>query len=472
MRFLQTSAILIIIIGVLVQSTVGFSFGQLSNTPLFRQYATKQSFMSMEVEKLNFLTPKNVAEIRQQFGTPTYVYGSEVLKSQASKALNFPNAYGLTVRFAMKACPNAAILQLFNSMGLHIDASSVYEVERAVKAGVPPSHISLSTQELPSDFGKVIEDGTKLNACSLDQLERFGKQFPGQEVGIRFNPGQGSGGTGKTNVGGPSSSFGIWFELLPQVKEIVAKYDLKVVRIHTHIGSGSDPEIWQKVSQLSLNLCKEFPDVHTMNLGGGYKVGRMSFEKSTDLSVVGAPVKDAFVRFAEETGRELHLEIEPGTFLVANSGALVTTVQDKVTTGDSGHTFLKMDGGMTDVLRPSLYGALHPIIIVPTDEARNGQTEKYVVVGHCCESGDLLTPANGEPETIEERELYKAEIGDALVVEGCGAYCSSMSTKNYNSFLEAPEVMVGKDGSIHLIRRRQDLSQILQNEVPINLDNL
>lgn len=77
---------------------------------------------------------------------------------------------------------------------------------------------------------------------------------------MRFNPGKGSGGTGKTNVGGPSASFGIWHELLPQVKDIVAKYNIQVERIHTHIGSGSDPAVWQSVAGMSLALVKEFPD--------------------------------------------------------------------------------------------------------------------------------------------------------------------------------------------------------------------
>lgn len=105
---------------------------------------------------------------------------------------------------------------------------------------------------------------------------------------------------------------------------------------------------------MSLNLVGEFPDVEILNLGGGYKVGRMSYEKSTDLQVVGAPVKAAFERFAQETGRKIKLEIEPGTFLMANCGVLLSTIQDIVNTGKDGYTFLKLDSGMTDVLRPSL----------------------------------------------------------------------------------------------------------------------
>lgn len=156
------------------------------------------------------------------------------------------------------------------------------------------------------------------------------------------------------NVGGPTASFGIWHELKGEVKAIAAKYNITIDRIHTHIGSGSDPAIWERVSLMSLDLLKEFPKVTTLNLGGGFKVGRMSYEPSTDLQVVGQSVKKAFENFAEVHHRKIKLEIEPGTFLVANSGALLASVQDIVTTGEHGHTFIKLDSGMTEVLRPSL----------------------------------------------------------------------------------------------------------------------
>lgn len=233
------------------------------------------------------------------------------------------------------------------------------------------------------------------------------------------------------------------------MKDIASRYSLTIKRIHTHIGSGSDPAVWQNVSLLSLNLVREFPAVNTLNLGGGYKVGRMSYEYSTDLQKVGEPVTAAFESFAQETGRQIRLEIEPGTFLVANSGALLTSVQDIVHTGETGHVFLKLDSGMTDVLRPSLYGAQHPIV-VHSDVV---DTAMYVVVGHCCESGDLFSCAPGDPEVLAERLLKRAVIGDVVSIEGAGAYCASMSTKNYNSFPEAPEIIIDLDGNFHLIRR-------------------
>jgi len=415
------------------------------------------------METLRNLTREQCLEARDTYGTPVYIYHEAALRRQAREALRFPNAFGLTVRYAMKAAPNAALLKLLAEEGLHIDASSGYEVRRAMRAGVPAARISLSTQELPEDFAELIEAGVLLNACSLYQLEQYGEAFPGRPCGVRFNPGLGSGGTGKTNVGGPHSSFGVWHERADEVAAIAERFGISIHRIHTHIGSGSDPAVWERVSHLSLALVRRFPEVKTLNLGGGFKVGRMADESSTDLQAIGEPVKAAFAELAAETGRTIHLEIEPGTFLVANACSLLFTIQDVVETdGPEGRRFLKLDGGMTEILRPSLYAAQHPIIVVPVEAA--GAVDECLVVGHCCESGDVLTVGAEDPESLAPRQLTRARRGDVCVIEGAGAYCSSMSAKNYNSFPEAAEVLALEDGSLRLIRRRQTLEQILQNE--------
>ena len=174
-------------------------------------------------------------------------------------------------------------MKIFDKRGLHFDASRGFEVKRAILAGIPPSKISLSSQEFPDDFNELYPLGIEFNACSLWQLERFGQMFPGGSCGIRFNPGLGSGGTEKTNVGGPSSSFGVWHELQNDVKvssfgniinvinislqAMAARYGVCIKRIHTHIGSGSDPSVWQRAAGLSLALVEQFPDVTVLNLG-------------------------------------------------------------------------------------------------------------------------------------------------------------------------------------------------------------
>jgi diaminopimelate decarboxylase len=118
---------------------------------------------------------------------------------------------------------------------------------------------------------------------------------------------------------------------------------------------------------------------------------------------------------------------------------------------------------MTELLRPSIYGAQHPICLLQGREKTD--TKDYVVVGHCCESGDILTPAPGDPELLAPRELPVAAIGDYCVIDGSGAYASAMTPKHYNSYPEAAEVMLDMSGKPKLIRRRQKLEDIWANEV-------
>jgi diaminopimelate decarboxylase len=411
-----------------------------------------------------FLKPQTALQIRERFGSPVFVYDQASLEARAREVLAFPNAFGLKARYAMKACSTAEVLRVLTATGLHIDASSAFEVERAIRAGVPAEHIQLTTQELPADLAGIVSKGVSFNACSLRQLRAYGGLFPGAEVCVRINPGMGSGHNNRTNVAGPAASFGIWHEYLDDVEAVRKEFDLTISAMHSHVGSGSDPEIWNRCALLTLGVAAQLPDVKTVSLGGGFKVGRMPGEESADLQKVGAVISKAFEDFAKEHGRKLKLEVEPGTYLVANAGALVATVDDVVDTGADGYSFIKINSGMTEVLRPSIYGAQHPIEVVPATDEPRGERE-YVVAGHCCESGDILTPAPGDPEGLAPRLLTEAKIGDALIVGGAGAYCASMSPRNYNSFPESAEVLLTTAGEFKLIRKRQTLDQILENEI-------
>lgn len=417
-----------------------------------------------DIQRLRASLPEAISCAR---GTPFHLYDQRILERQAGLALAFPAPFDLRVRFAMKACPSAAVIRVLSEYGLHIDASSAYEARRAMRAGVPADHILLTAQELPpaDDLFWLVQKDVLLNACSLHQLRVFGQAFRGLQISVRINPGLGSGHSNRTNVGGPSSSFGIWHEHLDQVVAIQEQYGLRITRLHSHIGSGSDPEVWQRCARLTLAIAAQLPEVTTVNLGGGFKVGRMPGEKSTDLQAVGAYIRAELIRFADEHGgRQLNLEIEPGTFLTALAGYLVATVIDVVDTGADGYNFIKLDAGMTDLLRTSLYGAQHPIIVVPSVDDPRGAWN-YIVVGHCCESGDVFTPAPGDSEGLQPRLLTEARIGDRVVICATGAYGAGMAAKNYNSFPEAAEVLLDRQGKAHLIRRRQTEEQMTQNEI-------
>jgi diaminopimelate decarboxylase len=417
------------------------------------------------VESLRFLNPEQARSIREQFGTPVYVYDELSLERQARAMLEFPNAFGLTVYYSQKAGSSKAIVRMFDRLGLYFDASSIWEAMKALAVGVDPSKILLTAQEVPANLAEYVERGMQFNACSLGQLDFYGRQFPGKDVSIRVNPGVGTGFINRLTSGGPKSSFGIWHEYLGEAKELVKKYKLNVKRVHHHIGSGHDPEAWLRIASLTLEAAKTFGPVPIINLGGGYRVKGMISETEVDYRDIGERLREVFEAYAQETGTKPHLEIEPGTLLVANCGSLVTSVIDVVSTGRDGYSFIKIDAGLTEVIRAGFYGSLHPLVSVPARGALRSTAKEYLVTGHTCIAGDMLTVTVRDPETILPQFIAETEPGDLLVIERAGGYCSSMNMKNFNSFPESPEILRRKDGSFELIRKRQTLEQMTENEI-------
>ena len=415
---------------------------------------------------LPFASDAQLRAMAEEHGTPLYVHDENSYRRYGREALNAPNAFGLSVRYAMKANSHRAILGIFDSMGIGIDASSYYEVRRALAAGIAPHKIQLTSQETlpPAHLKDLVKLGVLYNGTSLAQLQLFADLFPGtvHPLSVRINPGLGSGHNNRTNTAGPSASFGIWRDYLPEVLDIAARHALTLSRLHAHVGSGSDWRIWQKAARLTLRVARDLPDVEIVNLGGGYKIDRMEPEKSMSFQTAFPPVKQAFEEFAAETGRRLHLEIEPGTYLAANSCLLLARISDIVDTGMHGYRFLKLDASMTELLRPMMYGDRHPIrLLGKADRA----TTPYVVVGTCCESGDLFTPRQGNPEQIDTVLLPEAERGDYVAVMGVGAYGSAMCAKNYNSRPACAEAMIRSDGSHRLITRAEKLEEVWAREL-------
>lgn len=409
--------------------------------------------------------------VARDFGTPAYLYDAATLDAAADAVLAFGGPFGFSARFAVKACPNRAVVQRFAAKGLQFDASTIWEAERVLRAGVAPENVQITAQLLPAGFEDLVRRGVRVTACSLDQLERFGRAFPGGEVGVRINPGEGSGHNNRTNVAGPNASFGIWFTYLDDARAIAERHGVRITTAHHHVGSGGDPAKWGEIAAVTLQQVERLPDVTTVNLGGGFPVRRVDGDRQADLPAAAREAHRLLRAFAERTGRELHLEIEPGTYLAAHMGVLVGRVIDVVSTRSpadaGGRDFVKVDVGMAEILRPAMYGAQHPIRFLPADArdvAEPGPVHALVVVGPCCESGDVLTPARGDPEALAPRELPVPSIGDLAVVGATGAYCAGMAARNYNSIPAAPEILLETDGSLRLVRRRQTLDDVLAQE--------
>lgn len=371
--------------------------------------------------------------------TPRYEYSRRVLSETIStlKSVEFEN--GLTVRYAVKANPFPAIIKQMHEAGLYFDASSSYEASELLALGIPGENISLSSQQLAHNLPELLLAGVQFVATSLHQLEAFlATPGRGDRVAVRINPPVGYGHNKRTSTGGPASSFGIWHEYIGEVLELASSSGVIIDRVHIHVGSGADPSVWQGVMETSLEIMQRFGGATTLDIGGGYKVHRYGEEKEADMVAILQMFRSSLANFTEATGRKIKLEIEPGTFLVAHAGTLVARVDDIVDTGKEGYAFIRLNTGMNDFLRSSLYGAQHKIEVI--NEAI--ETKSYVVVGHNCESGDILTPAKGDPESIEPRELKVAKIGDEVRIYDMGAYCASMRARGYNSFPIATEHMV------------------------------
>jgi len=425
---------------------------------------------------LNYLmADKDFYRARKKFGSPLFVYSEKMLELNCEEAKNMPDAYGLTVRYAMKANSNKTILDYFDKKGLHIDSSSGLEVERALAYGINPRKIQLSTQDLPNNLSELLKKNIIIDACSINQLKKIGKLSPGREISIRINPGNIEGGSHQnTNTAGEESCFGLWHTQTKQAISIAKEHELKITRLHIHVGSGNKKEVWKKVIKSALKYVNILPEVKTLNIGGGFKVRRDVIELIS-LKEIGETIKKELIKFHNTTGRKIHLEIEPGTFLVANTCFLLTTIKDKVKTKN--YEFLKIDTGMHDLTRPALYQAEHGVMLIKKYEnqtlkmkdvfeqiQKKDLTSKYFVSGHCCER-DLITI--NKDNTIKEVELENPEIGDIIIILGCGAYTSSMNLKNYNSYLEPAEILITKtkNREFKLIKRKQTFKQMIQNEV-------
>lgn len=420
-----------------------------------------------------------IVELARVESTPFYFYNERKILENCNKCINMPNAFGVFPRYAMKANSSRQIIKVITGSGMGIDASSLNEVLRANMAGIKPDKILLTSQEVYTKdklekLKNLLLEGLEYNICSYSQLESIA-EFACQNsisLGIRIHPGIGSGESASRNTGDKYSCFGVHLSDIENVISLLNQRNIVIKRVHTHIGSGGDPLTWRKNIDLEISLLlKYFNKATVINFGGGFKVARMPDEESADIEDLGSYAKRALEEVYRETGRKLIMEVEPGTFIMANSGYLVTEVLDIKSTGVEGYKFVVLDGGMESISRQMLYTSRHPFYVVSRNGAilsdefdtSDNDKEDIVVVGRCCESGDSLTIK--ADHNITTRKLRLPSRGDFLVVGGAGAYCSSMCLANYNSHERPAEYLLQLDENVRLIRKRETLEQIVENEL-------
>jgi diaminopimelate decarboxylase len=442
--------------------------------------------MEKTLFNLGTITSEDIKDVAEGGETPVYLYDENLIVQKCGEVKGMANAFGLEPRFAMKANSTRAILELITSQGFGIDASSLNEVRRAEICGIPYDKIMLTSQEVPSGEDKsTLEDamtkGLRYNICSQRQFMEIA-EFASRmniPVSIRIHPGTGGSGESVTrNTASPYSCFGIHVSQLDEVLKYAQERGVVIDQVHNHIGSGGSPEKWRDSVDTLLGIAEQkleyLPNLKGISFGGGLKEARMPDETPADLKFLGHYAAEKIKEFAERTGKELVMEIEPGTYITAMAGNLVTRVIDKKTTGPEGFEFLVLDGGMEVNARPLFYGSRHPFAIVSQrgellssdwyPESLSG-THKFVPVGRCCESGD--SQSLDSEGNIVPRLMAEPAVGDYFVIGGGGAYCSTMAPFNYNSHFRAPEVLKRINGTLELIRRKQTLNQIVENEFPL-----
>jgi diaminopimelate decarboxylase len=400
-----------------------------------------------------------VTELASRFMTPVYVYDAAKIVERVADLKSFD-----VIRYAQKACSNIALLDLVRRQGVLVDAVSAGEIHRALAAGYlpggdPPPIVYTADIFDRESLQLVVQHGLHVNVGSPDMIEQLGEVAPGRNITLRINPGFGHGHSQKTNTGGEQSKHGIWHAALEQCLRRADHHGLGVTGLHMHIGSGTDLEHLSQVcgamEQAALSVGRSLTSI---SAGGGLPVPYRAGQTYVDLAEYYRLWHATRQRLEQAFGHKLSLEIEPGRYLVAESGYLITEIRAVKRSG--GNVFYLLDAGFNNLARPILYGAYHHMSIAPADGNLNRPLQEVVVGGPLCESGDIFTQEEGG--IVCRRALPAAGVGDYLVLENAGAYGYVMAS-NYNSKPLGAEVLI-RDGQSHLIRARQTPADLIRGE--------
>jgi diaminopimelate decarboxylase len=392
---------------------------------------------------------RELLRIAEQFGTPTYVTDAREIIRRAGALQRYLGGSVSKILYAVKANGLPEIVELMRDLGLGVDVVSPGELVLCERLGFRPDDIffsanNMTTEEL--DFA--VSRGVVVNIGELSRLSAYAREFPGSRVSIRVNTQFGAGHHRHVITAGQESKFGIPMSDLDHVQSIASETGLQVVGVHQHIGSGNlDVEPYRLSLGVLFSAAARFPDLEFVNIGGGLGVPYAPGESEISLSDLASVIKKAYGEFQASTMQNVELWMEPGRYLVAHAGVLLTEV-NTVKTSHS-HTYLGTNSGMNHLIRPAMYGAYHEVANL---SKRTGSTRIYDVVGNICESSDFFARNREMPETDE---------GDMLAIMGAGAYGSSM-TSDYNLRPAPAEIFVDANGSPRLVRKRETPAEMVE----------
>jgi len=400
-----------------------------------------------------FISGTEVLQLSHEFGTPLYVYDADKIQSQYQKLKNAFAEVDLEVKYAVKALSNVSVLKLFKSLGAGLDVVSIQEAMLGLKVGFLPSQILFTPNSVSFEEIKMgVDLGLTINIDNISILEHFGHEY-GNSVpcSIRMNPHIMAGGHSHIQTGHIDSKFGISIYQLRHITRIVAANNIKIIGLHMHTGSDIlDASVFIRGAELLFEAAEHFKELEFIDFGSGFKVAYKVDDVTTDIDELGKELSTRFNDFCKSYGRKLKLWFEPGKFLVSECGYLlvkVNTVKQTMAT-----VFVGVDSGQNHLIRPMFYDAYHHIINVSNP---SGVQRVYTVVGYICET-DTFAECRPLPEVRED---------DLLVFRNAGAYCFEMAS-HYNSRFKPAEVLV-KDGKSHLIRKRDEMEDLLKNKIEI-----
>ncbi|HUJ13359.1 MAG TPA: diaminopimelate decarboxylase [Thermoanaerobaculia bacterium] len=393
------------------------------------------------------------SDLATQYGTPLYVYDAGVIRRQIDRVKRAFASLPFRPFYAMKANGSLAILELIHWNGFGCDCVSPGEIFLARRAGFTPGEIWFTCSNVSDDDLRAIGDPRiVINVNSVSEIDRIlelGLQNP---IALRVNPDVGAGHHVDVVTGGGGVKFGIDIAEIGDARILVEDSGRKVVGLHAHIGSGIDDiaPLIESARRL-LELSGDFPNLRWLNFGGGMSIPYRPGEREFPVEAYGTELTRVADRLLR--ARDLTAILEPGRYVVAQSGILLARVTAKRISG--GLWWLGCDTGFNHLVRPSKYGAYHHIVNASRDSQRQ---DEYVVAGNLCESGDVFTrDASGN---VTPRTMDHCEIGDVIAFLDAGAYGFSMAS-HYNARLLPPEVLV--DGaSARVIRERQSLDDLLR----------
>lgn len=406
----------------------------------------------MELKKGRYVIDNvPVLALLEKFDSPLYVYDTSKMKAQYDRITRAFKETRVKINFACKALSNVNILRYFRELGSGLDAVSIQEVWMGLKAGFLPQDIIYTPNCVSlEEIDLAVEEGVRINIDNISILEQFGHKYGDKiPVCIRINPHIMGGGNQKISTGHIDSKFGISIYQMAHVHRVVETNNMRVEGLHMHTGSDIlDVEVFLTASEIILKTAVEFKDLEYIDYGSGFKVPYKTDDVATDIEELGKTLSKRFNDFCQEYGKELTLIFEPGKFLVSEAGyffARVNVIKQTTAT-----VFAGLDTGLNHLIRPMFYDAFHEIINVSRPE---GKTRIYTVVGYICETDTFGW----------NRKLVEISEGDYLVFKNAGAYCFTMAS-NYNSRFRPAEVMI-KNGEAMLIRKRENLDDLLRNQV-------